>query len=434
MTMDPHPPREPRTTITTLSNGLTLVIVAQPHLHTSAAQLMVRAGSRYETAESAGLSHFVEHMLYRGSAAFPDAFALNRAFERRGGGLYAETGREITSYLVECPAESLVPLLAVLADAVIRPRWNDLEVEQRIVLEEILEDLDEHGQLIRADDVARRLAWPDHPFGLPITGTPDSVAGFTRADVEAHHGRFYCGDNAVLCVAGAVEHAEVQEAVAEQFADLPGGSRALPEPPARFTGPRLVHVDHAESQTNLDLVIQALPDSDPLNPAQSVLLRILDDGLSTRLHRRIVDELGLAYDVSASAEVLEDAVLLDFGAACAHDSTRPLLEAIWRLAAELRAAPPDDEEFQIARRRLLWDVQASYDSPRAMTEYYGNAALLRRNRALSVRVRQVLSATREDVHEVARRILRPDRLAAATVGRLTRAQQAALAELLEGDA
>jgi predicted Zn-dependent peptidase len=432
--MDPNAPQEPRTTITTLPNGLTLVVVSQPHLHTCAAQFMVRAGSRYETAESAGLSHFVEHMLYRGSEAYPDAFSLNRAFERRGGGLYAETGREITSYLVECPAESLLPLLQVLADALLRPRWNDLEVEQRIVLEEILEDLDEHGALIRADDVARRLAWPDHPFGLPITGTPESLRSITRADVEAHHGRFYCGENAVLCVAGPLDAVEVQDAVARHFAGLSQGSRAIPQSAARFHGPRITHVDHAESQTTVNLLIQALPDADPLNPAQSVLLRILDDGLSTRLHRRIVDELGLAYDVSATAEVLEDAVLVDFGAACAHDSARPLLQAIWDLAAELRQTPPDEEEFQIARRRLLWDVQASYDSPRAMTEYYGNAALLRRNRTLSVRVRQVLSATREDVHEVARRVLRPARLAAATVGRLTRAQQAALAELLEGDA
>ena len=87
----------------------------------------------------------------------------------------------------------------------------------------------------------------------------------------------------------------------------------------------------------------------------------------------------------------------------------------------------------MARRRLVWDIQASYDSPRAMTEYYGNAALLRQNRALSVRVRHILAASREDVHKVATQVLQPERVAAVTVGRLTQAQQASLEELLEGD-
>lgn len=426
-------PQEPPTTITTLPNGLTVVIVFQPHLHTSAAQFMVRAGSRYEDVETAGLSHFVEHMIYRGSEAYPDAFTLNRAFESRGGGLYAETGRETVSYLMECPPESLLPLLEVLDDAVARPLWNDREVEQRIVLEEILEDHGEQGQLIRVDDAARKLAWPHHPFGLPITGTTVSVSSFRQSDLESHHARFYCGANAVLCVAGPVEPAEVLDAIAERFEKLPTGTRALPEPAAPFAGPRIAHVDHAESQTSLDLLIRALPDAHPLNPAQSILLRVVDDGMSTRLHRKIVDELGLAYNVSASAESLEDAVLVDFNASCAHDSTRPLLAGILRLAAELRETAPDEEEFQMARRRLLWDIEASYDSPRAMTEYYGNAALLRKNRALSVRVRDILAASREDVHEVARQVLLPERVAAVTVGRLTRAQQVSLEELLEDD-
>ncbi len=428
------PPPEPPTTITTLPNGLTVVVVAQPHLHTCAAQFMVRAGSRYEDFDTAGLSHFVEHMIYRGSHAYPDAFSLNRALELRGGGLYAETGRETVSYLVECPPESLLELLEILADALIRPLWNDRRMEQQIVLEEILEDTGEQGQLIRADDVARRLAWPHHPFGLPITGTTESVSSFRQSDLESHHARFYCGANAVLCVAGPVDAALVAEAAAQCFHDLPVGVRAEPETAARFGGPRITHVDHSESQTTLNMLIQALPDADPLNPAQALLMRVVDDGLSTRLHRRIVDDLGLAYNVSATQEVLEDAVLVDFNASCAHDSTRPLLVALLELAAELRSEPPDEEEFQMARQHLLWDVLASYDSPRAMTEYYGNAALLRQNRALSVRVRKILEASRQDVHEVACLTLLPERVAAATVGRLTRAQQAALAELLEGDA
>lgn len=427
-------PAEPDTTFATLPSGLTVAVVHQPHLHSASAQLFLRAGSRYESEKNAGLSHFLEHMIYRGSERFPSAFSLALAFERLGGGLFAETSRELTSYQVECPPESLLALLGILADAALRPLFPEVEVEKRIVLEELLEDQGEDGQLVRPDDVVRRLAFPDHPIGLPIVGTAESVSSFTREALEAHHTRFYAGTNAVLAVAGPLSSAAVLDAAAAAFEELPRGSRATPAPAVSCQGPKLLHVDDAESQTTLDLLVQAVPESHPLNPAQSLLLRILDDGLSTRLHRRVVDELGLAYSISASPEVLEDAVLVDFVGSCAHDSTRPLLGAILGLATELRATPPDTEEIDMARRRMIWDVQASLDSPRSMTEYYGTAALLRNQRSLSARVAQVLAATREEVHEAACLVLRPERFAAATVGRLTRAQCAALDKLLQGEA
>jgi len=416
-----------------LPNGLTVVVVSLPHVHSAAARVLVRAGSRYETERTAGLSHLVEHMLYRGSEGYPSAFRLSRALEKLGSGLYAETGREVVSYLAECPADNLPGVLPILADAIQRPLWENLEVEKRIVAEEILEDLGEGGQRIRADDVARRLAWPDHPLGLPITGSAESIERIGEEDLREHHARFYSGANMVLAVAGAISPEATVEAATRLFESLLPGERQRPRPARGIKGPQRVHVDHAESQTEMDLLLEGLPERDPLNPAQSLLLRILDDGLSTRLHRRIVDEMGLAYQVSATSEPLEDAVLLDLNASCAHDSARPLLRALLTLLSELRDSPPDTEEFDMARSRVAWDMQASFDSPRAMTEYFGTASLLRRNHSLSVRVRQILQASREDIHAVAQAVLTPARMAAATVGRLTRAQQAGLEELLEGD-
>lgn len=426
-------PQEPPTRITTLPNGLTVVVISLPHLHTAAVQILVRAGSRYETAQTAGLSHLVEHMLYRGSEGYPSAFRLNRALEALGSGLYAETGREVVSYLAECPADNLLKILPILADALQRPLWKDLEVEKRIVAEEILEDLGEEGQRIRADDVARQAAWPDHPLGLPITGSAESVRRLSEEDLREHHASAYCGANMVVAVAGALSPDATQDAISALFEPLHAGSRQQPRAARPLEGPRSIHVDHAESQTELDLLLGGLSERDPLNPAQALLLRILDDGLSTRLHRRIVDDRGLAYQVSATSEPLEDAVLVDVNAACAHDSTRPLLRALLALLTELRDSPPDVEELDMARSRVAWDVQASFDTPRAMTEYYGTASLLRRNQSLSVRVRRILQSSREDIHAAAQSVLTPTRMVAATVGRLTRAQRAGLEDLLEGD-
>jgi len=416
----------------TLPNGLRVVVVPLPHLHTSAAQLTVRAGSRYEDAATAGISHFVEHMLYRGSAAYPTTFALNRAIERQGGGLYAETSRELTSYLLDSPPESLPALLEVLADAVIRPGWYEMDTERRIVLEELLEDLDEDGQLICTEDLARGLAWGDHPLGLPIAGTQASVSAYTPEQVAAHHARHYTGANSVLCVAGPFEPAAVVEVAARCFADLPGGEQVTPaRAPDAVAGPGFQYVRYLESQTTLNLMVQGLADPHALSGAQSLMLRILDDGLSTRLYQRIINELGLAYSVSAMSESLEDVVLVDLCASCAHPSAGQMVQQVLSLLAELRDQPPDADDFEMARQRMLWDVRAGLDSPRAMVEFHTTCELLNRPRSMQARVKQILTASPADVQQVARQILRPERWTLACVGKLNANQQGTLRELTE---
>jgi predicted Zn-dependent peptidase len=417
-------PQDPSVTELRLANGLTLIGVQLPHLHSAAVQFLVRAGSRFEEGEAVGLSHFVEHMIYRGSTRFPSAYALNRAIERLGGSLYAETSRELTSYLIEAPPESVGGLLDILADAVTHPRWAELEVEQRIVLEEILEDLDEDGRFIRTDDVVRRLAWGEHPLGQPITGSQETVAAFTKRVASRHHARYYVGENAVLCLATPEPVGPLLRAAAQAFGGLASGARAEPSAaPSAFQRPRLRYLAHRESQTTVNLLLHLLPDSHALAPAQLLLLRVLDDGLSTRLHRRIVDELGLVYGIAASPEVLEDISVLDLSAACAHATTPRLLEELTGLLTELRQRPPEADELDLARKRLVWDYTASLDSPRWMADWHATMALLRRSRSLRERLSQILRVSRNEVLEVASLIVQPERLATVVLGRLSREAQ-----------
>src|SRR5689334_7401968 len=126
-----------------LPNGLRVVTVETPYLHTASVVLYARAGSRYETPESNGLSHFVEHMLFRGSSGFPDSLALNRAIEELGGTLYAETGRDYSLYQIPLRAQDMPRGLAILGDLFSTPAFRDINLERQIILEEILEDLDD---------------------------------------------------------------------------------------------------------------------------------------------------------------------------------------------------------------------------------------------------------------------------------------------------
>src|SRR5258708_31286117 len=147
-----------------LPNGLRVVTVETPYLHTATLCLYVRAGSRYETPESNGLSHFVEHMLFRGSSQFPDSLALNRAIEELGGTLYAETGRDYSLYQIPLRAQDIPRRLEILGALSITPAFRDINLSRQIILEEVLEDLADRSRHVNVDALSRPVASHSHPL------------------------------------------------------------------------------------------------------------------------------------------------------------------------------------------------------------------------------------------------------------------------------
>ncbi len=301
---------DPAVETTTLDNGLAVTTVALPHLHTAVCALFVKVGARFEATEDNGLSHFVEHMLFRGTERYPTSLALNTAVERLGSTLHAETGRDYTLFQLALEPDHVPAAIDVLGELLSRPRFSDIELERELILEEINEDYDEQGVEINADDIARGLVFEDHPLGQRIIGPRSNVERFSLADVSRHFATFYGARNANLCVAGPVEHGPVVEYAARALASMPAGTRAeVPAAPPALKGPRLHHVRDAGSQTSLAVVFRAIPELDPTYVALVALLRVLDDGMSTRLHYTLADQKGLAYSIHAAIEPLADTAL-----------------------------------------------------------------------------------------------------------------------------
>ena len=196
---------------TTLENGLGVTTVALPHLHTAVCALFIKVGARFEAPEDNGLSHFVEHMLFRGTERYPTSLALNTAVESLGSTLHAETGRDYTLFQLALEPDRVPEAIDVLGELLTRPRFSDIELERELVLEEINEDYDEHGVEINADDIARGLVLGSHPLGQRIIGPRGNVERFSLADVQRHFQTFYGARNANLCVAGPVEHGVIVE-------------------------------------------------------------------------------------------------------------------------------------------------------------------------------------------------------------------------------
>jgi predicted Zn-dependent peptidase len=342
-----------------LANGLTVVVAPLPHLHRAVGTLFLRVGPRFERRPENGISHFLEHMVFRGTATLPGAHAQALAFERLGATLHAATHVDHGTMSVTVPPRNLEAVLPLLAEVAATPRFADIEVERGIVREEILEDLDEDDRLVDPDDLVRALAYGDHPLGFPITGDLATLGTFDVEGLRRHHARHYTGHNAVLCVAGRLEGGVdpvlrlVEQHLGALPAGAPVGAEPAPPPPGK---PRFSAVDTPSSQTDLRLAFRAPGSRSPAEPAVEMLLRVLDDGMSTRLYDRVCDARGLCYDVSAGYETYDDDGLVDVAATAQHERTSAVLTTVLEVLAELREHGPSADELDKARDRHRWSV------------------------------------------------------------------------------
>ncbi len=419
----------PRVETTTLPSGLRVTTVGLPHLHTATIAMFVKVGARFETPADNGLSHFVEHMLFRGTERYATSLDLNTAIERLGSTLHAETGRDYTLFQMSFEPEQVSAGLALFGELLGRPRFGDLELERALVLEEINEDYSEDEVEINTDDIARGLMFGDHPLAQRIIGPRENVQRFSEADVRRHFTSYYGACNAILCVAGPIEHGPVVEAAARELGGLPTGvaASAQPAPPGPGEA-QLRHVRDSGSQTSLTVLIRGIPELHPDYMAFVTMLRALDDGMSTRLHYQLADQKGLAYSISAGIEPLHDAALLDVVGATANAKVPQLVTELLKLLGSLREAPITADELAKIRTRYRYEMRASLDDASAMAAWFGGTALYYPPSTLEERLAQMTAVEADDVVRVAREVIRPENLVVAAVGALSRARLGELRE------
>jgi predicted Zn-dependent peptidase len=411
-----------------LSSGLRVLLVPLQHARSAAVTVHVRVGSRFETRRDNGLSHFLEHMLHRGTEQHPSAHTQALAFERLGGTLGASTYVDHGVLSVSVPPDALFDAVALLAEVCSAPLFDSIEVERGIVREEILETLDPRGRPVGPDDLLREAAFPGHPLGFPITGTLDTLERFDVRGLRRHHRRHYT-TGLVLTVAGRFAKRGLLRHVERSFRlSRPHHLRTAAPRPLR--GPVLHHVRDAASQTALRLAFRAPGERDRDAAATELLLRVVDDGTSTRLYHRVCDERGLCYDVSALYEAYEDSGIFDFAAECSHDHTLDVLGEIVALARDLALGGPEPAELEKARTRLRFQLQALADSPAELAAFHGFAELANLARTPAARLAELERTTTDAVRRAARRVFRAEGLALVTVGETTAATRRRMARAI----
>jgi predicted Zn-dependent peptidase len=412
-----------------LSNGLRLLAVAMPHVHRSVLEAQIRTGSRFESPTENGISHFLEHMLYRGTPSFPTAHDQALAFETLGGTLLAATAKDVGSMQIAMPPERFLDVLPLLSEVYQQPIMSGIEIERGIVHEEILETLDEAGNLIDADDLLGAVAFPNHPLGLPITGAPEQVQQFDPTRLRRHHDLFYVGNNTTLVAAGPFDPEAVLMQLEKLFEGLPGGTRSDVRAPSPQSGPAFRFVAHGASQTSLRIGFRAPSFLDPTEPATQLLVRVLDDGLSTRLYEHICDRRGLCYDVAAYYEAYEDVGLVDLSADSANERATEVLEELFAVVNRLRDEGPSPTELDKAKRRHGWQLQMMLDNPEDVASHFGMSELARTRQHPAERREQLAAVTREQVMQAARELFKAPGLNVVAVGAQSKRQRDRLRQL-----
>jgi zinc protease len=393
-----------------LPSGLT-VLLRETHLAPVAElQIWAGVGSADEGPEEAGLAHFHEHMLFKGTAT-RGVGEVAGAVEGAGGRINAFTSFDVTCYHATVPSDALPLGLDVLADAVQHSRFEPAEVarEIEVVLEEIRRSEDDPHHVL--GDAVFRTLFEVHPYRAPVLGTSASVASFDSDKLRRFYRRWYAPDNLTVVAVGDFDSATLLRQIEAAFAGAaPSGvRRSRPvEPPQRT--PRFCALERDFERAALELCWPAVSFRHPDAPLLDLLAFVLGQGDSSRLDRRVKEELGLADRIDASCYTPLDAGSFGIGADLDAERAPALIEAVVREVEALRREAVSDEELEKARRNFLAAKAWEQESVGGMARKLGSAALLTGDPEFEERyLARVREATREDLRRVAEHWLVPER-------------------------
>jgi predicted Zn-dependent peptidase len=402
----------------TLANGVRILTARMPYVRSVSVALFFGVGSRYEDAELAGVSHFIEHMLFKGTRRFPTAQVISEAIEGVGGVLDAATDKEVTVYSAKIASKHFDLAMDVLTDMVRHPRLEqrELEKERRVIIEELSMYRDSPQEWVGV--LADEALWPGLPLGREVAGTRATVQAVTREQMEAYRMDHYLPGNLVLSAAGDVEHGRVVEAAARLLGDWEPGPLPtwVPCPPPPDVA-RVRLEQRKTEQTNLCLTMPALSYEHPDYYAMTVLNAILGDGMSSRLFLEVREQQGLAYDVSSAPMHYHDTGCFVIYAGVDPSRTAPALRAILDELRRLRREPVPEEELQRAREYTKGRMALRLEDTHSVASWLGGQETLR-GHVLDVddAMARFDAVTADDIRRVANTVFQEEWLRLAVIG------------------
>src|SRR5580692_8417658 len=403
---------------TVLPNGLIVLTEQMEHLRSVAMGVWIKSGSRCEPAETNGISHFVEHMLFKGTRS-RSAQHIAREMDSIGGNLDAFTGKETICFNVKSLSDHVPIALDVLSDLVLNPVFanNDIERERDVILEEI--KIDEDNPDVLVHELFTQSFWKGHPLGWPILGTTETVGKLDQKSLFDYHGDRFHGGNMVFSAAGNLDHDRFAEAVAAKFSGLAGGDPlhelAAPESTAKV----VLRNKRSLEQVQICLGVPAPPITDDNRYATLILNTVLGGGMSSRLFQTIREERGMVYSIYSDLSPYRDTGTLCVFAGTSASKALEVVELVLVEFRKLKETPLSDEELTRAKDQLKGNILMGLESSSSrMANLARQEMYFRQFFSVDEIIARVDEVKAAQIQAMAQRLFDPNRIAITLLGRL----------------
>jgi predicted Zn-dependent peptidase len=413
-------PRPPLIRKAVLPNGLTVLTERMAAVRSVSLGAWIAVGSRNEEASQAGISHFLEHMLFKGTER-RSAEAIAQEIEAVGGRLDAFTSREHTCYYAKVLGEHLPVAVDLLADLLLHPRLDraDVEKERGVILQEIRMVEDSPDDEIH--DLFAQAIWGEHPLGRSILGRPQTLEALTREDLRAYLAGHYRPHRTVLAAAGDLDHDRVVELLRAHLGTWDGPASAASPPAPPLARPATVVKDRDVSQVHLCLGVEGLPYTHRDRYALNLVNTVLGGGMSSRLFQEVREKRGLVYSIYSYLASYRDAGLLVIYAGCGEGALEEVLGCIREECARLVAHPIEAEELRRAKEQLKGNLLLGLESTSSrMTRLAKMEMYFGRTFSLDAIIRGIEEVTPERFQQVAQACFAGERFTQTTIGPLAR--------------
>ena len=403
---------------TVLPNGLHVISEEMPHVKSVSVGVWIRSGSRREVGPESGLSHFIEHMVFKGTES-RSAEDIARVMDSLGGSLDAFTGKELVSFNAKVLDEHLPVAFDVLSDMVLHPafRDGDIEREKGVILEELKMEADNPEYLVH--ETFSSHFWKNHPLGRPILGTRSTIRGFHRRMLHHYYRHVYTPANILITAAGRVPHQLLVDMAADRFGKLPPGPQSPGQDPPCPNASLVLRNRTALEQVHLILGVPALAVADERRFAAYLLNTLLGGSMSSRLFQNIREQRGLAYAVFSELSSYRDSGALSVYAGTSRQALKEVISLVLQEFHRFKDEPVGEEELLRGKNHLKGSLLLSLEST---SNRMGNLArqfiYFGRFWGLDEIVEAIDAVNAAAIRDVACDFFRPERLALTAIGPL----------------
>ena len=401
-----------------LPNGLVILTEPMEHVHSVSVGIWLRSGSRCEPAGLNGISHFIEHMVFKGTRR-RSAEDIARETDSLGGLLDAFTTKETVCFNTRVLDEHLPKAFDIISDMVLEPAFADEDIarEQGVILEEIRMTQDNPEDLVH--ELFTQKFWHPHALGRPILGTPDTVSDFTRAKAKAWWEKCYAPNRMVITAAGHVTHAQIVDLVASRFSNLKRNDDAVSDPKPEPTPHVTLRTKSELEQVHLCLGVSALPLPDRRRFAVSVMNNILGGGMSSRLFQNIRERQGLAYSIYSDLNPYRDTGCLSVYAGTSRESAGKVVQSIVSEFHKLKSERIPEEELRRSKDQLKGSLMLSLESSTArMSNLARQEMYFDHFYTMDELLEKIESVTAEDLQTLANEFFCSESIAVTVLGNL----------------